>query len=166
MPPKIPTLQASDWRRVMETGMQFTELRRSQARTIVSDLVAQGHLAREQMNSAVDEVLEMSRRRSDDLRKLVQHEVQRQLGAIGLATKADLAALERRIASAPPAASKKKSTGPAKKAPSGAKPKAKKAAPRAATSKSAGSNTVAHKNAASKSAGPNTAAPKTARTAG
>src|SRR5450759_2204132 len=50
MPPKIPTMpQASDWRRVLETGMQFTELRRSQARAIVSDLVAQGHLARDQM---------------------------------------------------------------------------------------------------------------------
>ena len=97
MPPKIPTLpQASDWRQVLETGMQFTELRRSQAREIVSDLVAQGHLARDQMGAAVDEVLEMSRRRSEDLRRFVQAEVQRQLGSLGLATKADLAALERR----------------------------------------------------------------------
>jgi len=157
MPPKIPTLQASDWRRVMETGMQFTELRRSQARTIVNDLVAQGHLARDQMNSAVDEVLDMSRRRSDSLRKLVQHEVQRQLGAIGLATKADLAALERRVASAKAASAKKQSTGPARKATSAAKPKpkTKKAAPRASASKSA-----------SKSAAPKSAAAKTARAGG
>jgi polyhydroxyalkanoate synthesis regulator phasin len=98
MPPKIPTMpQASDWRRVLETGMQFTELRRSQARAIVSDLVAQGHLARDQMSSAVDDVLEMSKRRSDDLRRMVQAEVQRQLGSLGLATKADLAAFERRM---------------------------------------------------------------------
>jgi polyhydroxyalkanoate synthesis regulator phasin len=159
MPPKIPTLQASDWRRVMETGMQFTELRRSQARTIVSDLVAQGHLAREQMNSAVDEVLEMSRRRSDDLRKLVQHEVQRQLGAIGLATKADLVALERRVASAK-AASAKKSTGPAKRATAAAKPKVEKAAPRTSSSKSVASKSVASKPASKP------AAPKTARAGG
>ena len=39
----------------------------------------------------------MSRRRSDDLRRVVQNEVQRQLGSLGLATKADLAALERRL---------------------------------------------------------------------
>jgi len=58
MPPKILTMpQASDWKRALETGMQFTELRRSQARAIVADLVAQGHLAREQMASAVDEVV-------------------------------------------------------------------------------------------------------------
>ena len=98
MPPKIPTIpQSSDWKRALEAGMQFTELRRSQARAIVAELVAQGHLARDQMGAAVDEVVEMSRRRSEDLRKVVQNEVQRQLGSLGLATKADLAALERRL---------------------------------------------------------------------
>ncbi len=128
MPPKIPTIpQSSDWKRVLETGMQFTELRRSQARAIVNDLVAQGHLAREQMGAAVDEVVEMSRRRSEDLRKVVQHEVQRQLGVLGLATKADLNALERRLTRANREATKKKKAGPAKKSSS-----SKKAAPKAA----------------------------------
>ncbi len=128
MPPKIPTIpQSSDWKRVLETGMEFTELRRSQARAIVRDLVAQGHLAREQMGTAVDEVVEMSRRRSEDLRKVVQHEVQRQLGVLGLATKADLNALERRLTRANREATKKKKTGPAKKSSS-----SKKAAPKAA----------------------------------
>jgi len=125
MPPKIPTMpQASDWRRVMETGMQFTELRRSQARAIVSDLVAQGHLARDQMGTAVDEVVEMSKRRSDDLRRIVQAEVQRQLGSLGLATKADLAALERRMTranrEAKKTAAKKKSSSAQKSAPKSA----------------------------------------------
>ena len=44
----------SPMRIALETGMQFTELRRSQARAIVTDLVAQGHLARDQMGAAVD----------------------------------------------------------------------------------------------------------------
>jgi polyhydroxyalkanoate synthesis regulator phasin len=127
MPPKIPSLppmpHSSDWRRVMETGMQFTELRRSQARAIVSDLVSQGHLARDQMGAAVDEVVEMSRRRSDDLRRMVQKEVQRQLGALGLATKADLAALERRLTRA---------NREAKKAPTKKSSSAKKSAPKSA----------------------------------
>jgi polyhydroxyalkanoate synthesis regulator phasin len=130
MPPKIPTMpQASDWRRVLETGMQFTELRRSQARAIVSDLVAQGHLARDQMTSAVDEVLEMSRRRSEELRRLVQNEVQRQLGSLGLATKADLIALERRLTRANRESKKAeaKKTG----APKSKKSSSKKAAPKA-----------------------------------
>jgi polyhydroxyalkanoate synthesis regulator phasin len=133
MPPKIPTIpQASDWKRVMETGMQFTELRRSQARAIVSDLVSQGHLARDQMSSAVDDVVEMSRRRSESLGKLVQSEVQRQLGALGLATKADLAALERRVTRATRDGAAKKSA-PAKKTSTSKKATAsKKAAPKTA----------------------------------
>lgn len=130
MPPKIPTMpQASDWRRVLETGMQFTELRRSQARAIVSDLVAQGHLARDQMTSAVDEVLEMSRRRSEELRRLVQNEVQRQLGSLGLATKADLVALERRLTRATREA--KKAGPPKSKKSSSSKKAAPKASPKA-----------------------------------
>jgi polyhydroxyalkanoate synthesis regulator phasin len=127
--PTIPTIPPNaDWQRVRETGMEFTELRRSQARTIVSDLVAQGHVARDQMGAAVDEVLESSRRRGDDLRKVVQNEVQRQLGALGLATRADLIALERRLTRATREAKK---SGPAKKAQS-TKAVTKKAAPKRA----------------------------------
>jgi polyhydroxyalkanoate synthesis regulator phasin len=129
MPPKIPSIpQNPDWQRVLETGMQFTELRRSQARAIVSDLVAQGRLGRDQMSAAVDEVIEISRRRSEDLRKVVQSEVQRQLGALGLATRADLNALERRLTRANREAKK---SGPAKKAAPAKKKAASKSAPKA-----------------------------------
>ncbi len=108
------------------------EMRRSQARAIVSDLVAEGHLARDQMSAAVDEVLEISRRRSDDLRKVVQNEVQRQLGALGLATKADLVALERRLTRANREARK---SGPSKKTASSSSKKSpsKKPAPKSAS---------------------------------
>lgn len=92
--------QALDWNRLLEAGSQFTEMRRSQARALAADLVAQGHLARDQMATAVEELLEQSRQRREDLRKVIQKEVQRQLGALGLATKADLAALERRLTKA------------------------------------------------------------------
>src|SRR4051812_27353206 len=100
-----------DWKRALETGMQFTEVRRSQARAIASDLVAQGQLARDQVSSAVDEIVELSRRRTEDLRKIVQKEVSRQLSSLGLATKADLARLERRLTKAAPNGK----TAPAKK---------------------------------------------------
>jgi polyhydroxyalkanoate synthesis regulator phasin len=107
--------QTPDWKRFLETGMQFTELRRSQARALAADLVAQGHLARDQVSSTVDELLDISRRRSEDLRKLVQKEVSRQLSALGLATKADLARLERRLSKA------RATSGPAKKSAKKAK---------------------------------------------
>jgi polyhydroxyalkanoate synthesis regulator phasin len=138
MPPKLlakpPIPQSADWRRVMEAGMQFTELRRSQARTIVEGLVSQGHVARDQMTAAVDEVVEMSRRRREEIARIVQHEVQRQLGSLGLATKADLAALERRVTranrdpkKAPSKKSKVKESGPKKSTT------AKKPAPKSAS---------------------------------
>lgn len=108
-----------DWRRALETGVEFTEMRRSQARQLASELVAQGQLARDQVSGAVDEIVEMSRRRSDAFRSVVRNEVQRQLGALGIATKADLAALERKLEKAGASKSgKKKSsakTSPGKK---------------------------------------------------
>jgi polyhydroxyalkanoate synthesis regulator phasin len=128
--------QPLDWKRLLEVGTQYTEMRRSQARAVAADLVAQGHLARDQMAAAVEELVEQSRKRREDLRKLVQHEVQRQLGAIGLATKADLTALERRLT---------KRAGTPKKAPAttAAKKPAKKPAksakkPAAKTARKAG----------------------------
>jgi polyhydroxyalkanoate synthesis regulator phasin len=145
MPPSIPTIRQPDWKRVLETGAQFTELRRSQAREVVADLVAQGQLARDQMSAAVDEVIEISRRRSDNLRKVVQSEVQRQLGAIGLATKADLHALERRLARTARETSR---TGPAKKA---AKKPAKRAAAKRATATKAPAKKAPAKKAAKSS---------------
>jgi polyhydroxyalkanoate synthesis regulator phasin len=103
--------QPPDWKRLLDAGTEFTEMRRSQARAVVAELVAQGHLARDQMAAAVEELIELSRKRTEDLRKVVQHEVQRQLGMLGLATKADLAALERRLTKANRVAKK----APAKK---------------------------------------------------
>jgi polyhydroxyalkanoate synthesis regulator phasin len=90
--------QTPDWKRLLETGMEFTEMRRSRARQIAADLAAQGQLARDQVSATVDELIEASRERSEKFRDVVRAEVQRQLGALGLATKADLAALERRLA--------------------------------------------------------------------
>jgi len=118
--------QPPDWKRVLETGMHFTELRRSQARRLASDLVAQGQLARDQIGAAVDELVEISRSRSEELRTIIRSEVQRQLGGLGLATKNDLAALERRLRATPSAPSR----APAKKSPTkkaSKQPTAKKA---------------------------------------
>jgi polyhydroxyalkanoate synthesis regulator phasin len=96
--------QGPDLTKFIEAGMSFTELRRSQARQLVSELVAQGQLARDQATSTVDEMLELSRRRREDLRALVQNEIQRQVRALGIATRGDLERHERKIAvQSPPA---------------------------------------------------------------
>ena len=115
--------QRPDWKQLIETGMNFTELRRSQARQIVSDLVAQGQLAQDKAAAAVDEVLEMSRRSREDLREFVQGEIQRQVRMLGIATRDDLARLERKLAA--------NKTAPAKKAAARKKAPAKKKAAKA-----------------------------------
>lgn len=127
--------QSPDWKQLLEAGMQFTEMRRAQARRVAADLVAQGQLARDQVQSAVDEILEMSRRRTDELREMVRSEVQRQLGGLGLATKDDLARLERKLAKAPAKAAAKKSPA---KAASGAARKKPAKKPAGAAAKKAG----------------------------
>jgi polyhydroxyalkanoate synthesis regulator phasin len=130
--------QAPDWKQLIETGMQFTEMRRSQAKRIAQELVAQGQIARDQVSSTVDELVDMSRRRTDELSRIVRHEVQRQLGALGLATKEDLERVERRIAAvtaSPAGARKAAKKAPAKKAP------AKKAVAKAPAKKASGGGT-------------------------
>jgi polyhydroxyalkanoate synthesis regulator phasin len=89
--------QGPDLTKLIEAGMNFTDLRRSQARQIVSELVAQGQLARDQATATVDEMLDLSRRRREDLRSFVQSEIQRQVRALGIATRDDLDRLERKI---------------------------------------------------------------------
>jgi polyhydroxyalkanoate synthesis regulator phasin len=142
--PQMP--QAPDWKQALEAGMQFTQMRRSQARAIANDLADKGQLARDQIASAVDDLVDMSKRRTDELGKIVQKEVQRQLGALGVATKSDIAALERRLA---------KATKETKRADrvraSGATTK-KSAAKKSPTKKSAAKKPAAKKSAAKKSA--------------
>ena len=159
--------QSPDWKRVLETGIQFTELRRSQAHRLASDLVAQGQLARDQMGAAVDELIAISRNRSEELRKVVSTEVQRQLGALGLATQNDLKALERRLrapnASKPSAATKKApKTAPAKKAPAKKAPAKKAPARKTAAKKTAAKKAPAKKATARKTAAKKATAKKTA----
>jgi polyhydroxyalkanoate synthesis regulator phasin len=128
--------QTPNWQELLEAGMQFTEMRRSQARRIAQDLVSRGEVARDQLTSTVDEILDISRRRTDDLTRLVRQEVQRQLGALGLATKADLERVERKLAAAP-----------AKKAPAKRAPAKKAAAKKAPAQKVAAKKTAAKKSA-------------------
>jgi polyhydroxyalkanoate synthesis regulator phasin len=122
-----------DWKRALDTGAQFTELRRSQARKLASDLVAQGQLARSQVSAYVDELVEASRRRSEQLRAVVRAEVERQLGVIGVATKRDLDALERRLRAANGASTRGAGTKPGGKKAATKRAPAKKTAAKKAT---------------------------------
>lgn len=103
-------------RRYLDAGMAFTQLTRARAEAIVKDLVRAGELQREQTQDRVEDLLERSRKNTDQLRDLVRKEIREQLAAIGLATKDDIARLERKFSGA--SAAKK---APAKKAAKAAK---------------------------------------------
>jgi polyhydroxyalkanoate synthesis regulator phasin len=132
-----------DWKRALDTGVHFTEVRRSQARKVASDLVAQGQLARNQVSAYVDGVVERSKRTSEELRNIVRAEVERQLGAIGIATKRDLDALERRMRAV---------NGTKAVRGAGTKPAVKKAAAKRAPAKKKTTTKAAVKRAAKRSA--------------
>jgi polyhydroxyalkanoate synthesis regulator phasin len=115
---------------LLEAGMQFTALTRAEAQRQAERLVKEGQLAQERAQTFVDEMVESSRRRADALVDVVRNEFQRQVDALGLATKADLARLEAKLsgrAAPKPRKATKKRKAPARK--SVAK-KAKKAATR------------------------------------
>jgi polyhydroxyalkanoate synthesis regulator phasin len=108
-------------RRYLDAGMAFTQLTRARAEGIVKDLVKAGEVQREQTQDRVEDLLERSRKNTDALRDLVRKEIREQLASVGLATKDDIARLERKLGAGTPAA---------KKAAPVAKPAAaKKAAP-------------------------------------
>jgi len=105
------------WQRYMDTGAAFVSLTRSRAETIVKDLVKTGELQQERAQKAVDELLERSRKNTDEVGKIVRRELQNQLSALGIATKADIARLEAKIQKVSGSTAAKKA--PAKKAATG-----------------------------------------------
>jgi polyhydroxyalkanoate synthesis regulator phasin len=84
-------------RRYLDAGMAFTQLTRARAEGIVKDLVKAGEVQREQTQDRVEDLLERSRKNTDALRDLVRKEIREQLASIGLATKDDIARLERKL---------------------------------------------------------------------
>ncbi|MCC6340362.1 MAG: phasin family protein [Acidimicrobiia bacterium] len=129
--------QGSDLKEYLDAGVQFVAQTRAEARRRARDLVKQGYLAQEQLQSFVDGVMEQSRARTDELAEVVRKEIQRQVKALGIATRNDLDRLEAKIDRKLAGGAKK---SPARKAPAKAaarKSAARKAAPRKAAPRKA-----------------------------
>ena len=140
--------QPPDWNKYLDAGVEFVAMTRTQARQRAKELVGTGHLAQEQVQGFVDDLVDESRRRTDGLLEVVRKEIQRQVKTLGIATKDDLARLETRLAK------QTKQTKPAKAAKKSAKKAAKKSATKGSgAKKSAKSGTKqSARNAASKAA--------------
>ena len=115
--PKLPL-----WSHLPATGTRLVpfgrdsdvELRVRHARQFTADLVAQGQHARDHLGAVLGEFI--ARSRNEALRRIVRSGADRQLRGLGLVTKADLAAFERRLST--PSVSK--TARPNKKTPRGA----------------------------------------------
>ena len=147
--------QTPDLSKYLDAGAEFVALSRKQARARAQELVQQGQLAQNQVQGFVDGLVEGSRRRTDLLMDGVRQEIQRQVQAVGIATKDDLVKLEAKLTRQTKGSAKTsaaKSGTSTKKAPkkksdtakqstkraTGAKKKSKKTAKKTAKSVSAG----------------------------
>ena len=105
------------WQEYLDAGRTWTDMTRAQAERVVGDLVKAGDVQQKRAKKAVDELLERSRKNAEDLRKVIRHEMQNQISALGIATQEDLARLERKLTKASsPAKTAAKKASSAKKA--------------------------------------------------
>ena len=160
-------------RRYQEVGADFIEAARARAEEFLRDIGALGEATGRQAGTTVGDLRDSGRRGTDQLFELIRREIAAQLSGLGLATKADLADLERRLTGGSGAAAPAGATKPAaekaatkkaatKKAAAGAAKKAPAARKAAAAKSSAASKSAAAK-AASRTA---TAARKAVRQTG
>lgn len=85
------------WRAYLELALGLTEASRRKAEQVARDLLKKGGATASQMQSVVEELVSTSRANREELAKLVRYEVDRALGAVGLATAEDIAQLTSRV---------------------------------------------------------------------
>src|SRR3954462_8934595 len=91
--------QNDSLKRYLDAGMAFTQLTRDRAEAIIKDFVKAGEIPRKRANENIEDLLERSRKNTEALVALIQEQVRDQLGALGIATKDDIALLEAKIGS-------------------------------------------------------------------
>ena len=89
--------QTDAFKRYLDAGLAFTQLTRDRAESVVRDLVKAGAVQREKTEKAVEDLMDRSRKNSDQIVSLIRKEVRSQLSSLGFATKDDVARLERRL---------------------------------------------------------------------
>ncbi len=157
--------------RYIDAGIAFTNMTRKKAEELVSELVQNGDVQRDEAKARVDDLLERSRQGTEVILAAVRSEVSRQLEAVGITNLDDLAkqvaALVARAGEAGKKTTAKKTTAKkttAKKTTAkkttAKKTTAKKTAAKKAPAKKTAAKKTAAKKTAAKKAAPKTAAKK------
>jgi polyhydroxyalkanoate synthesis regulator phasin len=138
--------QSDLFKRYLDAGIAFTEMTRERAQAIVKEWVNAGEVPMQRADDFIEDIVERSRQNTAAIVSLVQAQVQDQLGALGLATKADIARLEAKINRA----SGSGAGGAAKKAPAKKSPAKRSAAKKSPAKKSPAKKSTAKKSTAKK----------------
>ena len=148
-------------RQYLDAGIQFTQMTRERAESIVKDMVEAGEVRRKQGNRLVDELVDRSRSNVEQLLDTVRKEVQDQVAMIEVVSRDAFNRLEEQVTqlraqiegrgrttARRPASTAKKAKATAKKAATRTTSAAKKkAAPRKRTAKKATARKAAAKRA-------------------
>ncbi len=89
--------QSDLWKRYLDAGMEFSQMTRARAESIVKELIRAGEVQREQRQQRIEELVDRSRKSTEELVSAVRKELSQQLSSLGVVTKADLAKLEAKI---------------------------------------------------------------------
>jgi polyhydroxyalkanoate synthesis regulator phasin len=126
---------ANEWKRYLDVGVTFSETTRKRAEEFVRDLVRAGEVRQERAQKVVDDLVERSRKNTEELLALVRSELKSQVSTLGIATNDDIKRLERRIDQLSKPAAKK---APATKATATKATARKRAATRSPATKTSG----------------------------
>ena len=89
--------QSDLWKRYLDAGMEFTQLTRSRAESIVKELIKAGEVQRDERQQRIAELLDRSRRNTEELVGAVRKELNQQLSSLGVVTKAEFKKLEAKV---------------------------------------------------------------------
>src|SRR3712207_6874036 len=81
----------------LDAGIQFTQMTRERAESIVKDLVDAGEVRRKQANKLVDDLVDRSRSNLDQMLDTVRSEVQDQVALLNVVSKDAFSRLEDQV---------------------------------------------------------------------
>lgn len=148
------------FKKVQEAGADFLETARARAEEFLREMARATDSSQQRGQGALDELIEASRKGTEQLVASIRKEIANQVQLLGLATKRDLSTLEAKLRGTSPAKKSTAKKAPAKKAPAKKAP-AKKAASAAGSAKAAAKKATTKKAPAKKAPAKKAPAKKT-----
>jgi polyhydroxyalkanoate synthesis regulator phasin len=136
----------------------LSDLTRTQAERVASLLAKQGEVQSAQVNRVAEDLMRRTQKNREIMTRLVQREVKRQLGVLGMASRDEVARLQQRVRALEQELERSSKAAPAAQAPGPA------AAKPAARTRAAASGAAAKPSTRAKAASSRTAAKPSTRT--